>query len=710
MVLAIAATLVIGIQAYQVISVNDLLRRQQITSEFVDLVNRRVAGQRGWTWKNQEAILSLAGSGTKIVDPADWRSELLAAHMAVDVEFRETLAPEISFFDLKFHPQRPDELVAIDLKGLAGFPRYIRRLKISDDQTTEEAFSYSPDYLFELQSLGKQDGGRSLAFSQTGDLVACGTRAGDVIVRRYDQLDKDLIRIKTGRGAPLSVAFSPDARYLFALKEARLQRYDVENGFVMDLEQVVDQARQFKLLPNGDGLRLELGTEYDWELNPTATSAYANGYSNSTPAPHGLYVAATDQVRRVMVHDGNSTQPLRNLGEAALVVNLDFSPDGRFLCAAGDEQFRMWDLYDGRLVLDRMLLRGGRLKGAFSPDGRNLLITNRQGIDRYALQGAGVFRVHGIGAQPVHSFQQIGDGLLVVYHSFEVQQITVAYWDLSSGQLKNSIVLRPDELADVLPILVDPDRGQAVIGWRTKRESGVCVLDLHEPQWQTAPRQIFLIPDVLRWAALRDQRVLVSRDRDLWSWRGWQGQPDRTILDVSLQDRLRGSAKITVTQQLDGRWFAGSETGDWYCCEIEDGKSIAQGRVAAGVSISALAASPDGDGLAVGTNHGEVTLTSLRQPQPARVWQVGEDEVSALAWIDAQTLVSATRSGSIVVWNLDVAQPERYATLLPGGRPVVRMSYCPVQDALLFQQEGSYGVGQIAWPQLRQIIAAAGLD
>jgi outer membrane protein assembly factor BamB len=181
-------------------------------------------------------------------------------------------------------------------------------------------------------------------------------------------------------------------------------------------------------------------------------------------------------------------------------------------------------------------------------------------------------------------------------------------------------------------------------------------------------------------------------------------------LDVSLQDRLRGSAKITVTQQLDGRWFAGSETGDWYCCEIEDGKSIAQGRVAAGVSISALAASPDGDGLAVGTNHGEVTLTSLRQPQPARVWQVGEDEVSALAWIDAQTLVSATRSGSIVVWNLDGAQPERYATLLPGGRPVVRMSYCPVQDALLFQQEGSYGVGQIAWPQLRQIIAAAGLD
>src|SRR5689334_9643441 len=57
------------------------------------------------------------------------------------------------------------------------------------------------------------------------------------------------------------------------------------------------------------------------------------------------------------------------------VTGLSFSPDGRFLAAAGGQEVRIWDLVAGRL---HRTLRGEKSRGssgnclcvAFSPDGR----------------------------------------------------------------------------------------------------------------------------------------------------------------------------------------------------------------------------------------------------------------------------------------------------------------------------------------------------
>lgn len=71
------------------------------------------------------------------------------------------------------------------------------------------------------------------------------------------------------------------------------------------------------------------------------------------------------------------------------VMGLSFSPDGRFLAAAGGKEIRLWDLASKRL---HRTLRGERSRGslgncfavAFSPDGRELVV----GVDDYSEVGS----------------------------------------------------------------------------------------------------------------------------------------------------------------------------------------------------------------------------------------------------------------------------------------------------------------------------------
>ena len=703
--LVLVAGVVIAWQAYRVSWANELLRRQEVTSAFIESINRRVDAQRGWTWPNRERIREVAReggrSGAVIVEPADWRSELLATHAASDIRYSETLLKGVSLFDLKFHPQRENEVLAIDLKGAAGRPRHVRKLTLQSSGATEEVFSYPPDPWFELQNIGKQDGGRFLAWQPSGELVAWGTRAGDVIVRRYDRLEEDLVRLKVGSKDSKSVTFSPDGRYLYVLNDPKLQRFDGQNEFAADREVILPPGLHFKTSPRDGTLRVAGGPEYDMALQLVEQREFPNGHFNPVYSPDGLYLAATDNLRRVVMYGLDTTETVRVLGEALEVVNMDFSQDGRFLCVAGEEQSKLWDLYDGRLMLDVKLSRGGRIKGAFSPDGRTMLLCKPNGVDRYDLQQSELFRVVGIGAQPVRSFRRIGDDLLIMYHSYELKQITVAHWDLSSGRMKNFIVLRPDSMGDVLPLLVDEERRQAVVGWLTSAETGLCVLSLEQPDWQTSERQVHSITGILKWAGFQHGQVLVSRNREQWLWRGWSGEVDRTVFDVSLRELVTAGAKICATERFGNRMLAGSEAGDWYCFDPTEQKLMSSGRLSNTVAISSLSGSLAGDRVAVGNIDGEVYLLSLGSSETLGSWVVGEGEVTAMAWIDEQTLVTASRSGAVVVWTLGEGLPQRFATLLRSESPVLQMDFDVESQTLLVRQEGRYGVGVFSWPALR---------
>ncbi len=108
-----------------------------------------------------------------------------------------------------------------------------------------------------------------------------------------------------------------------------------------------------------------------------------------------------------------------------------------------------------------------------------------------------------------------------------------------------------------------------------------------------------------------------------------------------------------------------------------------------------------GDRVAAGNIDGEIYLLSLSSSETLGSWVVGEGEVTAMAWIDEQTLVTASRSGAVVVWMLGEGEPQRLATLLRSESPVLQMDFDAESQTLLVRQEGRYGVGVFSWPALR---------
>ena len=152
--------------------------------------------------------------------------------------------------------------------------------------------------------------------------------------------------------------------------------------------------------------------------------------------------------------------------------------------------------------------------------------------------------------------------------------------------------------------------------------------------------------------------------------------------------------------------LAGSEAGDWYCFDPAEQKLIASGQLSNKVAISSLSGSLAGDRVAVGNIDGEVYLLSLSSSETLGSWVVGEGEVTAMAWIDEQTLVTASRSGAVVVWKLGEGEPQRFVTLLRSESPVLQMDFDARSQTLLVRQEGRYGVGVFSWPALRANLEA----
>jgi serine/threonine protein kinase len=339
-----AAVGLISWQAAQVTRTNERLQRQQATASFLEIVNRRVDSRRAWTWKNQALIAQQLRQRDNTIPAADWRSEWIATQMAVDMQSRDRWLPKSSFFDMRFHPRNQDQWFGLELKGTTGLSRYVWRLTLGLEGVKEDSFSYRPNWNFELKTAGKQDGGRSLAFHPDGELVAWGTRAGEIIVRRWDSLERDVKRWSAGAVDVRSLEFSPDGRFLYAASDPKVLRYDVENNFLRDRETEVGTWFTFSLHPRTGHLRLTGGQGLDRDLEPLPPQQFEHDLFNPRYAPHGLYLAGTDQFERVNLHGVESGETLRSLGLNQETSSLSFSADGRFLCAAGEDWVRVWDL------------------------------------------------------------------------------------------------------------------------------------------------------------------------------------------------------------------------------------------------------------------------------------------------------------------------------------------------------------------------------
>jgi WD40 repeat protein len=207
-------------------------------------------------------------------------------------------------------------------------------------------------------------GATGLAYSPNGQLLASAGENGSVFIRDSATGDKKLTI--TGHGPSVdpgafagifSVAFSPDGKWL-ATGGAD------GNIMVWDVGDLYGGGLAGKTMRAGEEL---------FSLNRHEATVLDVEFS-----PDGRFLASSDYDALAIVWDLEAREPLFDIRTAAsLIGDVDFSPDGRLLALASHDGFaRVWDVAKQEEWLRLYRAEsGGVCDVAFSPDGAQLVAT-----------------------------------------------------------------------------------------------------------------------------------------------------------------------------------------------------------------------------------------------------------------------------------------------------------------------------------------------
>jgi WD40 repeat protein len=206
--------------------------------------------------------------------------------------------------------------------------------------------------------------------------------------------DKAVIQFDTNHNEDIShMMFNPDGSQLAVLSYGQLTTWDVATG-----KKKFDFSGYLTFDYSPDGLTLisdnvDLGL-YVWDVvsgkrlaNLPAEFLYDVDYS-----PNGKYIAAGGWEYRkdwgkhnnlVYLVDAVEREQLPNMmtGHLSTVVAVTFSPDGRLL-VSGDNygNIIIWEIPDGRKVVEISGVTSSPMEILFTPDGRKLIIAGEEGV------------------------------------------------------------------------------------------------------------------------------------------------------------------------------------------------------------------------------------------------------------------------------------------------------------------------------------------
>lgn len=413
-------------------------------------------------------------------------------------------------------------------------------------------------------------------------------------------------------------------------------------------------------------------------------------------------VAPQDDDRTPVITDVLTGRPIAELpGHDAPVLDIDISPDGRWIVTSGyDQTARVWDAATGRLVHTIAAQRGPVTAAAWAPDSRHLATAGSDGVAR-------VWEVTASAASPLLTLSGLGTsrGLYDLTFSPDGRQLmtgdeavtTVSVFDVTRGGEAEWATLPgngDDEWGaaamDVPDDVVSASGGGTVRSWDVVTGQARGDMRLIEGSGDAEPvGQVEISPDgglvaglgllggsVTVWDRSTGSVRFGIRSEGLMSGASWNA--DGSLLVVS---NLDGTATIVdrtgrTTQTLnappdqtvedavfapDGRSVAAiaaprnrvnHDRRTVVFWDLESGRITGNAR---GLGPSnRLAFSPDGQLLAVGDEAGPAHVVDPHSGRTVRTLEGHTGQVTDVSFRpDGEQLATSSGDGSVKLWDVD---------------------------------------------------------
>ncbi|MYB93096.1 T9SS type A sorting domain-containing protein [Candidatus Poribacteria bacterium] len=584
-----------------------------------------------------------------------------------------------------------------------------------------------------------------VAFSPDGKTLAS---IGNGIVHLWDvdtgNLLHTLVRKRHHVGnaiqgvSPLRVVFSPDGKILASTTiypYDLLQLWDVETGHLLHTLEHENYFNDIAFSPDGKmiasaiggrdghilyfwdvetGQRLRTFTEHGYNINSIAFSP-----DRQTLAIGSSYTIRGNDGGDLTLWDLDTGTLLHTLvGHGYYIIDVAFSPDGQTLTSAsGEGTLRFWNVETGQLLHTFDDYTNNIHDVAFSPDGRILATVSG---DRDGHAGTDpTIRLWDIGTRsllykmtghPFYSVDFSPDGQIFASGSHDG---TIGLWDINTGRLLRTLTGH----ARTVKTLFSPD-GQILASG--SHDGTIGLWDINTGRLLHALQHTLPVFDI---SFSLDGQMLASVSFESHS------NVDNIILwDVDTGKRLDPAMGMGSYEDMDlspdGKTLAASGYGRIHLWDVETRSSLHTFRDDSW-HIFDVAFSPDGKTLAA------VVFPSSEGVLPhIQFWDVetrsslrtltghnfghGPHGYAPLAFSpDGQTLASAGRDNTVLLWNLAPTPPEpaRVTTDVNGDGEVNIQDLAAVAAALGQAGENDADVngdGEVNIQDLAAVAAALG--